>query len=81
MTRRGAVIALGLAAACSGGHGGGASLGDGGDAVSSGDAGPPIQPIATCDVPAAGAHVDTSAATNVVGTGTPDSCTETALQA
>ena len=65
---------LAAASACGGGN-----RGSGADAAP--DAGPITKPPATCDVPAAGMLVDTSHPTTVVGTGTPDSCTEDALRA
>jgi hypothetical protein len=67
------VFAL-AAAACGGGK-----QGAGVDAMP--DAGPITKPPATCDVPPAGMLVDTSHPTTVVGTGTPQSCTEAALRA
>src|SRR5579862_1850138 len=67
-----------IAAACGGGHkGGGDAGGDGGG----GNDGPVIAPPSSCTVPPEGALVDTSASTNVVGDGTPASCTTAALQA
>lgn len=53
----------------------------GGDDQPQPDGGVVTQPQATCDVPPEGTPVDTSASTNVVGTGTPESCTTEALQA
>jgi len=68
------IAVLALLVACGDDDGGG---GDGGVTAD----GPPIAPVATCTVPPEGALVDTASATNVVGTGTPASCTEAALQA
>ena len=66
-------------AACGGGNGSSDDTGDdGGPAI---DGGPVIAPPVTCDVPPECMPVDSSASTNVVGTGTPGSCTTAALQA
>jgi hypothetical protein len=51
------------------------------DSNGGGNDGPITMPPATCDVPPEGALVDTSASTNVVGDGSAQSCTTTALQA
>ena len=67
---------LALAAGC-GGHG--ATADSGGDDTI--DSGPVTAPPTTCDVPPEGVLVDTAASTNVVGTGTPESCTTATLQA
>jgi hypothetical protein len=68
---------LAMIAAC-----GGNSMMMGGDdgGGGGGDDGPIITPPSTCTVPAEGALVDTSASANVVGDGTPGSCTGAALQ-
>lgn len=55
---------------------GGTSTGDGG---TGGATDPPDPPAATCDPPVK--PVDTGSPTSVVGTGTPGSCTEAALDA
>ncbi len=72
MRSRFVVLALtSIAAACSGGHH------EGGDGGSNVDAAPVTPPGTTCGSPVS--PVDTSTPDQVVGSGTADSCTETAL--
>ena len=71
----GRFAAMCLLVACGGGAGGSP------DGTSGGSADAPVIPTpASCTVPPEGMLVDTSAATNVVGDGSPGSCTEAALR-
>jgi hypothetical protein len=72
--RLAAVVVL---AACGGDH---AAAKHDASAVDSAGDGPPITPPSTCTVPPEGMLVDVSASSNVVGDGTPASCTAAALQ-
>ncbi len=63
---------------------GGSTSGTGGGGLTNPDDGPPAgnpNPEASCDIPSGAGLEDTSGSTNVVGTGTPESCTSDAVVA
>ena len=71
------MLAVGTIVAACGGSGSGKPTDASGDTATDTLV---IAPPVACTVPPEGALVDTSGATNVVGNGTPASCTEAALQ-